>query len=108
MENESNVQKYLPLTEATFYIMLALVDPLHGYGIMQKISKLSAGVVEPGPGTLYGVLTSLEKEKLIVMVNEEERRKVYTLTPMGRSVLRAQIGRLESMTHNALQILPRL
>ena len=101
-------KKYLPLTEATYYIMLALVEPLHGYGIMQKVAHLSAGVVDPGPGTLYGVLTTLEKEKLIVMLREEERRKVYILTPSGRSILRAQIRRLEVMTSNGQHVLSHL
>ncbi len=108
MGKEVMIEKYLPLTEATCYIMLALVEPLHGYGVMQKVSALSAGIVELGAGTLYGVLTSLEKEKLIVMLREEERRKIYSLTPTGRAVLRAQIERLEVMTANGRQVLPRL
>ena len=102
------IEKYLPLTEATCYIMLALVEPLHGYGVMQKVSTLSGGTVELGAGTLYGVLTSLEKEKLIVMLREEERRKIYTLTPRGREVLKAQIERLKIMMDNGQQVLPRL
>ena len=108
MANKSETSKYLPLTEATYYIMLALVEPLHGYGVMQKVVQLSSGMVELGAGTLYGVLTSLEKAKLIVMVREEERRKIYTLTPVGRAVLRAQIGRLEVMTNNGQQVLSLL
>ena len=108
MNTDNDTKKYLPLTEATYYIMLALVEPLHGYGVMQKVTLLSAGMVELGPGTLYGVLTTLEKEKLIVMLREEERRKIYSLTPNGRSVLRTQIGRLEVMTRNGQQILSQL
>lgn len=92
--------KYLPLTEATYYIMLALVEPLHGYGVMQKVETLSEGTVKLGPGTLYGVLTVLEKDRLIVKVREEERRKVFTLTPDGRQVLRVQVERLAIMTRN--------
>jgi DNA-binding PadR family transcriptional regulator len=108
MANKDETSRYLPLTEATFYIMLALVEPLHGYGVMQMVEALSEGKVEPGPGTLYGVLTSLEREKLIAMLREEERRKVYQLTPRGREVLRAQIERLEVMVKNGQSILRRL
>ena len=108
MINPDAPEKYLPLTEATYYIMLALVEPLHGYGVMQKVSKLSEGAVELGAGTLYGVLTSLEREKLIVMVKAEERRKVFTLTTRGCEVLKAQIERLEVMTANGQQVIPRL
>ena len=106
LEKES--AKYLPLTEATYYILLTLVEPLHGYGVMQKVEAISKGTVTIGPGTLYGAFTSLEKEGLIVMVKEEERRKSYTLTAKGRQVLAEQIRRLEIMNDNGQSIRPRL
>ena len=43
---------YLPLTEATYYTMLCLVEPRHGYGIMQEVRRISQGAVKLGPGTL--------------------------------------------------------
>jgi DNA-binding PadR family transcriptional regulator len=67
--------RHLPLTEVTCWILLALVEPLHGDGVMQKVDRLSQGAVRLGPGTLYGTFTSLEKQGLIVMVSEPERRK---------------------------------
>jgi DNA-binding PadR family transcriptional regulator len=91
-------KKYLPLTEATYYIMLSLIEPLHGYGVMQKVEDISQGTVKVGPGTLYGVFSTLEKEGLIVKVKEEERRKCYSLTPKGKQVLLSQIERLEIMS----------
>src|SRR5512136_2836878 len=94
------VNRYLPLTESTYYILLALAEPLHGYGIMQKVEKLSEGTVRLGPGTLYGALQSLEKEALIVKVGEDERRKIYAMTEKGREVLKRQINRLEIMLRN--------
>ena len=100
--------KYLPLTEATYYIMLALVEPLHGYGVMQKVEEISGGNVRVGPGTLYGVFSTLEKQGLILMVKEEDRRKSYTLTPLGKAVLLSQIKRLESMSRSGAQISKRL
>ena len=96
--------KFLPLTEATYYIMLSLVEPLHGYGVMQKVETVSQGTVKVGPGTLYGVFSNLEKEKLIVKVTEEERRKCYTLTFKGREILLRQIERLEIMNGNGLSV----
>ena len=95
--SSANIKKYLPLTEATYYIMLSLVEPLHGYGVMQKVSEISQETVKVGPGTLYGVFSTLENEELIVMVSQEERRKSYLLTPKGQQVLIAQIERLEIM-----------
>jgi DNA-binding PadR family transcriptional regulator len=103
-----NANKYLPLTEATYYIMLSLVEPLHGYGVMQKVEKISQGMVKVGPGTLYGVFSNLEKEGLIVKVTEEDRRKCYALTPKGQLVLLRQIERLEIMNGNGLDIKDRL
>ena len=98
MKSGDNTDKYLPLTEATYYIMLSLIEPLHGYGVMQKVKETSQGTVNVGPGTLYGVFSTLEKEALIVKVKEEERRKSYALTPKGKRVLLNQIERLEIMS----------
>jgi DNA-binding PadR family transcriptional regulator len=102
--NPEKLKKYLPLTEATYYIMLTLIDPLHGYGVMQKVEQISQGVVKVGPGTLYGAFSSMEKEGLIKMVKEEERRKCYQLTEKGRQVLAMQIERLELMSTNGIAI----
>jgi DNA-binding PadR family transcriptional regulator len=105
---EKDITKYLPLTEATYYILLALVEPLHGYGVMQKVETLSENTVTIGPGTLYGAFTNLEKEGLITMVKEEERRKSYALTDKGRQVLTEQIRRLQIMARNGQTVLPKL
>lgn len=101
MANDKEWMQYLPLTEATGYILLALSEPLHGYGVMQKIEQLSEGTVRVGPGTLYGAFTTLEKDGLIVKVGEQERRKSYTLTPRGRSVLREHLRRTAILLGNA-------
>jgi DNA-binding PadR family transcriptional regulator len=102
--NAKKLKKYLPLTEATYYIMLVLVEPLHGYGVMQKVEQISQGIVKIGPGTLYGAFSSLEKEGLIEKVSEEQRRKCYQLTDKGRQVLVGQIDRLEIMSANGLPV----
>lgn len=103
-----DTNKYLPLTEATYYIMLSLIESLHGYAVMQKVERISRGTVRVGPGTLYGVFDTLEKAGLIVMVKEEDRRKSYLLTPKGREVLTSQIERLEIMTKNGLEVINQL
>lgn len=105
---QDDTDKYLPLTESTYYIMLTLVEPLHGYAVMQKIEEISKGTVKVGPGTLYGAFTSLEKEGLIVKVKEENRRKSYVLTLKGKKVLTNQIKRLEIMTQNGLSAIDML
>jgi DNA-binding PadR family transcriptional regulator len=98
MAKINDIQKYLPLTEATYYILLILNEPNHGYAVMQQVQEISKGLVEIGPGTLYGAFSTLEKEGLIEMVKHENRRKSYVLTPKGKQVLEAQIERLMIMT----------
>jgi DNA-binding PadR family transcriptional regulator len=97
MSDLDEATRFLPLTESTFYIMLALVEPMHGYGVMQKVSQMSRGVVEVGPGTLYGAFGTLQKAGLITKVHEGNRRKSYALTPLGHAVLRRQLDRLDLM-----------
>ena len=101
----NDTKKYLPLSEATYYIMLTLIDPLHGYAVMQKVEQISQGMVRVGPGTLYGVFDTLEAAGLILMVKEEDRRKSYTLTPKGKKVLLSQIKRFEIITRNGLEVI---
>jgi DNA-binding PadR family transcriptional regulator len=105
---KNELMKFLPLSEATFYILLSLVEPLHGYGIMQKVESISKRTVTIGPGTLYGAFNSLEKDDLIKMVKEEDRRKTYVLTTKGRQVLAEQIRRLEIMNDNGQSVLSKL
>ncbi|MES2760095.1 MAG: PadR family transcriptional regulator [Pseudomonadota bacterium] len=100
--------RYLPLSEATFYVLVALDEPLHGYAIMQKVESISEGNVVIGPGTLYGVFTTLEKQKLIEKVREEERRKIYGLTATGRAVLAEQVRRMTIMLRNGELALARI
>ncbi len=95
-----NYTKYLPLSEATFYVLAALQEPLHGYALMQKVETMSEGNVVIGPGTLYGAFAALEKQELIEKLSEVERRKVYGLTDKGRLVLAEQVRRLAIMVRN--------
>ena len=98
------ILKRLPLTESTYYILLALAEPLHGYAAMQKVEQLSQGAVSIGPGTMYGALSALEKDGLTIKVAEIERRKSYVLTALGRQVLLAQIARLQVMTRRGNEV----
>ncbi|MFC1526984.1 PadR family transcriptional regulator [Candidatus Latescibacterota bacterium] len=105
---ELDTAKYLPLTEATYYILLALVEPLHGYAVMQKVDAISEGSVSIGAGTLYGAFTNLQNEGLIRLLKQEGRRKPYGLTEKGRRVLAEQIKRLEIMSRNGKAMLQTL
>ena len=81
-----------PMTEAMYYLLLALLRPAHGYRLMQQVSEASGGRV-----TMYGLLSKLEKEGLIKLQNQDERRKAYALTQEGKEALRAEYRRLRRL-----------
>ncbi|RJE83976.1 PadR family transcriptional regulator [Paenibacillus sp. 1011MAR3C5] len=88
----------LPLTETVYYILLALIEPAHGYAILQKVEELSHGQVRMAAGTLYGAIDNLMKLKWIQPVpSEDSRRKVYVITEQGVSMLRADFDRMLHM-----------
>ena len=74
-----------PMSEAMYYILLALLHPVHGYGVMQRVRELSGGRLVLGPGTLYGILTRMHTEGYIRLESAEGRRRVYAITEAGGS-----------------------
>jgi len=95
-----------PLTETVFYVLLALHNPLHGYGIMQFASEISGGRVNLGAGTLYGALNTLVEKGWIEPVAGDagERKKEYVITDNGRATLKTELGRLEELLRNGNRI----
>lgn len=93
-----NRDKNLPLTETVYYVLLALLEPAHGYAIMQKVEELSNGEVRLAAGTMYGAIENLLKKKLITALSSEDpRRKVYVISDLGREVLQADYRRMLHM-----------
>ncbi len=92
----------IALTEATYYILLSLWTPQHGYGIMQRAEELSGGRVRLAAGTLYGALSQLAAKGWIILlpVDEASRRKDYALTANGRKVLVQELERLRELVAN--------
>lgn len=92
------------LTESIYYILLALVEPMHGYGIMQKASAMSNGRLVLSAGTLYGAISNLLAKGWISPCGESSetdgRRKLYQITDEGREVLMAEFERLEELVEN--------
>lgn len=95
------------LTEATYYILLSLYHPQHGYGIMQQAEQLSGGRVHLGAGTLYGALNSLCEKGWIRMLPVESgsRKKEYRLTEEGLVILKRELQRLRQLVENGEAIL---
>lgn len=93
------------LTEQMYYVLLALVEPGHGYAAMERIGQLSHGRVQVGPGTLYTLLGRFEREQLIALVREVENRKVYRLTEKGQAVLEREYDRLRRQAEDGAALL---
>lgn len=95
------------LTEAVYYILLSLIEPLHGYGIMQNVEQLSNGRVKLAAGTLYGAITTLLDKGWITALSEEKgsRKKEYLITDLGKEMLHSEIVRLKELIENGNRIL---
>ena len=98
------MDKNLPLTEALFYILLAVRKPNHGYGITQEVEELTNGRVTLGPGTLYGAIQSLVKKDWIAIYSEDtesRKKKEYLITESGKAIFEAERKRLRELLKNA-------
>ena len=95
------------LTEAVYYILLSLVTPRHGYGIMQETERMSSGRVKLAAGTLYGALNGLLDRGWIRAVPgaEDSRRKEYALTDKGKEALESELDRLKELVDNGESVL---
>src|SRR5262252_6331116 len=98
-----NPESLLPLPSAAFHILVALAEgDRHGYAIMQDVAAGTGGRLKLNPGTLYTTIRRLLEQKLVVELDERpdpekdnERRRYYRLTDMGRDVAKAEAARLQ-------------
>uniref|UniRef100_UPI004055B459 PadR family transcriptional regulator n=1 Tax=Acetatifactor sp. TaxID=1872090 RepID=UPI004055B459 len=98
------MDKNTPLTEALFYILLAVRKPNHGYGIIQEVEELTSGRVTLGPGTLYGAIQTLVKKDWIRIYSEDtesRKKKEYLITEAGLAAFHEETKRLEELLKNA-------
>ncbi|TSB45337.1 PadR family transcriptional regulator [Alkalicoccobacillus porphyridii] len=100
-----NRNKHLPLTETVYYILLSLLEPRHGYLIMQRVEELSRGHVRMAAGTLYGALENLMKLDFIVLIpKQDSRRKIYIITEQGKDILRLEQERMTFLLEVSKQL----
>lgn len=97
----------LPLTEAVYYILLSLMEPMHGYGIMQNVEALSGGRVRLAAGTLYGAINTLLERGWITALPgaRDSRKKEYQITDLGKEAVAAEITRLQELLKNGREIM---
>ena len=98
MNMEEHIKKvYVPMTETGFYILYCLQEPIHGYNIVQQVLRLTGGEIRISPGTMYGSLSKMERDGVIRFVREEEKRKIYQITDLGREVLALEMRRIRRL-----------
>lgn len=94
------------LTEVTFYVLLALFEPRHGYAVMQFIENETAGRLALGAGTLYGAMNALEERGWIRRYGDGGgRKKEYVITAEGKEAAAQELERLRALTATAETIL---
>jgi DNA-binding PadR family transcriptional regulator len=102
-----SVDHVLPLKPKVLHTLLALADgPRHGYGIMQEVAARSDGQVRVWPAAMYGTLRELEDLDWIAETeqrpgDDDERRRYFALTPLGKRVLSSEVRRLEAIVSHA-------
>ena len=101
MSLEKARNRYIPMSETMFYILLSLREARHGYAIMQHVKELTGGRIVLGAGTVYSSLGKLEGDKLIEAVSEEDRRKTYKITAVGNAILREEAARITELHKNS-------
>ena len=92
---------YVPMTESGFYILFCLRTPQHGYGISRQVREMTGGEISISAGTMYGTLSKMEADGLITFHSEEEKRKLYRITDLGRVVLDTEIRWIERLYRNS-------
>ena len=93
---------YVPMTETGFYILYCLQEEMHGYNIGKKVNEMTGGEITISPGTMYGTLSKMEKDGLIAFSREEEKRRLYRITELGREILTIEQKRIERLYKNSI------
>ena len=99
-------ESYLPLKPGTFLVLLVLAtEELHGYGIKKEVARRSEGRIDMEPGMLYRLMARLVDQGLIVETDrrplpdqDDERRRYYSITPLGGEVVTREAKRMVQLT----------
>ncbi len=105
MHKEKAIKKYIPMTETMFFILLSLQQEQHGYGIMLHTKNITNKRITLGAGTIYNSLSRLEKDGLIKTVSEDDRKKTYIATKLGKTILKIEAKRLIELCENVKSLL---
>jgi DNA-binding PadR family transcriptional regulator len=114
---QRDANELLPLTPVVLHILLALADERqgkHGYAVAREVEELTDGQIRMGPGTLYGSIQRMldadliEERRVRSTSDDDERRRYYRITALGRRVLEREVARLADVVAIARrkQLLP--
>lgn len=92
------------LLEVQIYILLSLYKPRHGYGIILKVQDLTKGRIKLGSGTVYGTLSKMQRDGIVSIYSNEERKTVYEITETGKELINFEIERIKELSKNALEL----
>ncbi len=87
------------------YILLSLREERHGYGIMQNVKELTSGRIVLGARTIYQSIGKLEPDGLLKAQREENRKKYYSITPLGSSILHEEAMRIKEIYHHLEELI---
>lgn len=91
------------MTETSFYILLSLTEPRHGYGIIKCVAELTNDRIKLGSGTIYGTLTKMQKDEMITVFADDRRKTIYEVTELGKQVMQAEMARLKELHAHLLR-----
>ncbi|WP_027633690.1 helix-turn-helix transcriptional regulator [Clostridium hydrogeniformans] len=103
MSLEKEIRNFIPMTETAYYILLSLNKPRHGYGIIQHVEKITEGRIRLGSGTVYGTLSKMQKNKIISIYADEDRKTIYEITDLGKILIREEINRIKELYNNGVE-----
>lgn len=108
-KNQAGAENLAPLSPAVFHILLSLAEgERHGYALKREIAQRTGGKLHPGPGVLYGSINRMLELGLIEESDarpdphlDDERRRYYRITPLGRQAARAEAARMRELVELA-------
>ena len=104
MDLEKLKKKYIPMTETFFYILSAMIEARHGYAVIKYVEEVTQGRIILGSGTIYGTLNKMQRDGLIVLFEDVNRKTVYIISELGKQLLSEEIRRLTLVHSYAKQV----
>lgn len=97
---DKTIKNFIPMSETAYYILLSLTEPRHGYAIILHVEEITKGRIKLGSGTVYGTLSKMQKNNIIRVYSDEERKTIYEITELGKRLILFEIERMKELYIN--------